>query len=102
MILLLIDEEHGYREWYAIVTEERYAELYENFCEMRPTLTCLTPVTDVIPEAVHEAFVTYSLNGVKHYVAGDAHVPETDLTVKHAHIHEADDSWMGNTVEEQV
>ena len=104
-VLLLIDEEYGYRHWYALITKKRYAELYENFCKMRPTLTCLVPITDVIHEAVQSPLIVYTLNGVKHFVLehcalDDNHIAETDVTVRRAHIHEADDSWMESLEEE--
>lgn len=82
IILLLIDEEHGFRDWYAVVTRERYAELVEKFKVIQPTLTCLVPVRAIVPEA---------RGGNPSY---DDYPNRTQLTVRYAHFHEAGDSYM--------
>ena len=98
MILLHIDEEYGYKEWHAFVTEERYATLYEQFQLKRPDINCLMDVRALIPEAVQGSENFYTLNGKKFYfatsLADKTPVSEDDVTVRWAHIHESDDSYM--------
>ena len=83
MILLMIDEEYGYREWYAFYDEDTYQQMYDKFQLLMPELNCLVEVTKMFPEAIEgnppeEVFEKHKEEG----------------TVRYAHQHMADDSFM--------
>lgn len=79
MIRIFIREEYGYREWVAELTEDEYADLVRRWETMRG-LSCLVPVTLIIPqarEALEEEYNYDFVNGCKA-----------------CHIHECDDSHL--------
>jgi len=92
-VLLLISEEFGYKEWYAILTRAEYAQLEQDWATIQG-LTCLVPVTLLIPQAhqwpwLPEHAKYENLVGV---------------TVQTCHVHESDDSSLGTlefTIPEQ-
>jgi len=77
MIKLFISEEYGFREWYAELNDLEYLQLlnrWETICG----LTCLVPVSLIIPQAVE-------LDELR----------TTNPTTTHrCHIHEYDDSFI--------
>ncbi len=85
MITLWIVEEYGYRDWIAVLNETECADLLKRWSTIRG-LTCLVPVTLIVPQAVEveEGHPYYPLN-----------VWEAQRkNWLRAHIHEHDDSHM--------
>lgn len=77
MIKLVIDEEYGFRIWYAELTQEEYQNLLARWETMRG-LNCLVPVKLIIPQAIEiEIDDVIALEEKTHYCC---------------HIHECDDS----------
>lgn len=79
MPTLWIEEEYGYRDWVAELSEEELAELRRRWCTMRG-LFCSVPVPLIVPqarEASEEDSMNYSREG---WLS--------------AHIHECNDSWL--------
>ena len=92
MILLLIDENYGYRDWYAFYDdEEAYQKMYDNFQLLKPDLNCLVEVTSVFPEAI-EGNPTEEV--LEKHCRNIAYDYRQSLTIRYAHQHEADDSFM--------
>lgn len=77
MIKLLIEEEYGYRDWYAELTEQEFEELCARWKTLRG-LNCLVPVTLIIPQAVE---------------LDDGRRVNPEHTHR-CHIHEEDDSYL--------
>jgi len=76
MIIIDIDEEYGFRNWVAELTEEEYQQLLARWATIKG-LNCLVPIPFIIPQAKR--------------VEDGAPLPEGALS---CHIHECDDSWL--------
>lgn len=81
-ILLLISEEYGYQHWYGIYHEDHYRNIVARWNTMKG-LNCLVPVDFVIPGAMlyYDRYPVCE-NTLDQY------------TIRHAHIHECDDSHL--------
>lgn len=84
MKILHIVEEFGFREWYAVLSDERWEELREEWKTVKG-LSCLVPVPFLIPEAVHPPILPEH-----EWLLGE------DVEVFSAHIHEGDDSYLAD------
>jgi hypothetical protein len=80
MIHLHIDEEYGYQEWEAQLTEDEFAECMRKWNTMR-NLNCLVPVRLLFPTALPISLEQMVV---------------TKFTHK-CHMHESDDSYLHGT-----
>lgn len=90
MKILHIAEEYGYNAWYACVSDERYEEIKQDWQTIKG-LNCLVPVRFLIPEArnlpvlpEHNHLTDYSF------------LIENKVEVISVHIHQSDDSYLGD------
>ena len=99
MIFLLISEEYGCQEWYAVLSEDQFENLKKRWITIKG-LNCLVPVNFIIEQAKplcnHEKFP------IK---VGDTFVDLQDvdffMNVVSAHIHQSDDSYI-STVDYEI
>lgn len=82
MKVLRIDEEYGFREWYAVLSDERWEEVQREWRTIKG-LTCLVPVPFLIPEAVQPPVLP-------------EHEGLSGFEMVSAHIHQYDDSNLGD------
>lgn len=87
--IILIDEEYGYDQWYAIVSHDEYQEIENNWRSIRG-LNCLVPVPFLIPQAQNYPL----LEEHKKYTLFKTLIEEK-VEIICAHIHESDDSYLG-------
>lgn len=81
-ILLLISEEYGYQNWYGLYDENQYKNIVARWNTMKG-LNCLVPVDFIIPHAMlYESRYPVCENSLDQF------------EIKHAHIHESDDSHL--------
>ena len=83
MITIFIQEEYGYRDWVAEMTEDEYELLLDSWNSMRG-LNCLVPVTLIIPQA-------------KPFIIEEGWRDKLPEKFKRCHIHECDDSYLEGT-----
>ena len=99
MIFLLISEEYGCQEWYAVLSEDQFENLKKRWITIKG-LNCLVPVNFIIEQAKplcnHEKFPKK---------VGDTFVDLQDvdffMNVVSAHIHQSDDSYI-STVDYEI
>lgn len=90
-IILTISEEYGYRHWYAVLSEQQFAQLQKDWQTIKG-LSCIVPVQFLIPQArplwalpvtpEHQIYLTQ--NGLA----------EHNVRIRGAHIHQSDDSGL--------
>ena len=86
--ILHISEEYGFNEWYAILSDERYEELKNQWKTLKG-LNCLVPVRFLVPEAKN-----FPLRD-EHKDYGDLeYLQKNKVQIVGSHIHQSDDSWL--------
>lgn len=88
MILLNISEEYGYDQWYAVISEDRYQEL-KNEWQTIKGLNCLVPVRFLIPEALN-----FPLRPEHAQFSDPKYIESSGAQIVDAHIHQWDDSFL--------
>lgn len=88
MIILNISEEYGCNHWYAVLSDERYEQLKNEWLTIRG-LNCLVPVRFLIPEALN-----FPLLPEYAQFADEKYLEANNIQVINAHIHQSDDSFL--------
>lgn len=88
MIVLNISEEYGSNHWYAVITEERYEELKNEWRTIKG-LNCLVPVRFLIPEALD-----FPLKPEHAQLSDEKYIKANSIKIINAHIHQCDDSFL--------
>ncbi len=78
-IILMIEEEYGYREWVAFLTPVEWEELVQRWKTMRG-LYCSVPVNLIIPQAVN--------------ISDEICLQLCNDITRRCHIHQWDDSFL--------
>jgi len=88
MIVLNISEEYGCYHWYAVISEERYEDL-KNEWQTIKGLNCLVPVRFLIPEALD-----FPLKPEHAQLSDEKYIEANNIKIINAHIHQCDDSFL--------
>ena len=101
MIFLLISEEYGCQEWYAVLSEDQFGNLKKRWATIKG-LNCLVPVNFIIEQAKplcsHEKFPIKLGEGETFVELQDV---DFFMDVISAHIHQSDDSYI-STVDYEI
>jgi hypothetical protein len=87
---LHISEEYGYNSWYAVLSDERFEELKNNWKTIKG-LNCLVPVRFLVPEAVN-----FPLLKKDEYLSDRSYLEKNKIRIENAHIHQSDDSYLAD------
>ncbi|NDD53217.1 hypothetical protein EBZ39_04970 [bacterium] len=84
-VILLIDEEYGYRDWMSVLTESEFNEFVRLWKTMKG-LSCLVPVPRVVPGAMPSSSEEFTAAIEQAEASGDR--------VVRVHVHQCDDSFI--------
>jgi hypothetical protein len=90
---LLIEEEHGFQYWYAVLTDEEFEVIKKRWTSIQG-LNCLVPVTFVVEKAkpiiINDTFFPINYNDQIIHLVDVDHF----MQVIHMHMHDTDDSYL--------